>query len=277
MFVQLTKEFLGKPAGERIDVADADADQLIRQGWAKPVEDDLLTPAIARAVQGGLDDAIERALQGWLRKQAATKPGGKLPFAGLGDSALDDPRAGFKTLRRIRPRRPRRLPAGQTARRTARPHGQDGVRPRRRHRRRRRLPGPDRVRSANPGARLCRPESPRHDRFVHRVEQLRCFPRNAETSRANGSRWGGVRAYWHDEGEQNTATYPTFGRLQLTLHKLFVMVNATDELLERYGRGIALEQYLFRVARRKSTSSSPTRSSTAPAPVNRSESSTRRA
>src|SRR5207244_716350 len=96
MFVQLTKEFLSKPAGERIDVADADADQMMRQGWAQPVNDDVLSPLIARSVQGGLDDAIDRALQGWLRKQAATRPGGRLPFAGLGDAAVDDPRAGFK-------------------------------------------------------------------------------------------------------------------------------------------------------------------------------------
>ena len=72
MFVQLTKEILGKPAGERIDVADADADQLIRQGWAQPIEHDLLTPTIARAVQSGLDDAVERSLQSWLRRQAIT-------------------------------------------------------------------------------------------------------------------------------------------------------------------------------------------------------------
>ena len=73
------------------------------------------------------------------------------------------------------------------------------------------------------------------------------FPRSAETSRATGSRWGGVRAYWHDEGEQNTATFPTFGRMQLTLRKLFVMINATDELLGD-AAGVALEQYLFRIA-----------------------------
>ena len=44
MFVQLTKEFLGKPVGERIDVAEHDADQLIRQGWAQPIDDDVMTP-----------------------------------------------------------------------------------------------------------------------------------------------------------------------------------------------------------------------------------------
>lgn len=73
------------------------------------------------------------------------------------------------------------------------------------------------------------------------------FPRNSETSRANGSRWGGVRAYWREEGDQGTGTKPTFGRLQLNLHKLFVLIHASDELLSDV-QGMALEQYLLRVA-----------------------------
>ena len=35
MFVQLKKDFLGKPAGERIDVADSDGQTLIEQGIAE--------------------------------------------------------------------------------------------------------------------------------------------------------------------------------------------------------------------------------------------------
>jgi HK97 family phage major capsid protein len=73
------------------------------------------------------------------------------------------------------------------------------------------------------------------------------FPKNAETSRANGSRWGGVRAYWREEGDQATGSKPSYGRLQLNLHKLFVMINASDELLADT-QGLALEQYLLRVA-----------------------------
>lgn len=73
------------------------------------------------------------------------------------------------------------------------------------------------------------------------------FPRNSESSRANGSRWGGVRAYWREEGDQATGTKPAFGRLQLNLHKLFVLIHASDELLSDV-HGMALEQYLLRVA-----------------------------
>jgi HK97 family phage major capsid protein len=53
-----------------------------------------------------------------------------------------------------------------------------------------------------------------------------------ETSRANGSRWGGIRAYWVDEGGTLTATKPKFRDIQLTLNKLAGLAYATDELLE---------------------------------------------
>jgi HK97 family phage major capsid protein len=71
------------------------------------------------------------------------------------------------------------------------------------------------------------------------------FPRNAETSRATGSRWGGVRAYWLGEGSQGTRSAPTFGKLTMNLHKLMCLGVATEELLQ--DSGTALEQYLFRV------------------------------
>lgn len=254
MFVQLTKEFLGKPVGERIDVADAEADQLIRQGWAQPLHDDVLTPTIAKAVQNGLDDAVEHALQNWLRKNSPRPTGGeglgvrgRLPFAGFGDSAHDDPRAGFKHF-------------GEFAL-AVRDACQPGKRP------------DDRLALISKAASGMGENTGADGGFLVPTEFVQrllervyaannllgmtdsytvgsnviAFPRSAETSRANGSRWGGVRAYWRDEGEQATATKSTFGRLQLTLRKLFVMINASDELLSD-AQGIALEQYLFRVA-----------------------------
>jgi hypothetical protein len=57
MFVQLTKDYLGRKAGERLDVSDADGQELIRSGAAVGVGDDALTPAVSRAV----DSAVERA------------------------------------------------------------------------------------------------------------------------------------------------------------------------------------------------------------------------
>jgi len=71
------------------------------------------------------------------------------------------------------------------------------------------------------------------------------FPRNAESSRATGSRWGGVRAYWVQEGDTVTASAPKFGRLTMTLHKLACLARITEELMQ--DSGIALGQYLGKV------------------------------
>lgn len=53
-----------------------------------------------------------------------------------------------------------------------------------------------------------------------------------ETSRATGSRWGGVRGYWKDEGATKTASKPKFGRLEMNLEKLIGLCYSTDELLQ---------------------------------------------
>jgi HK97 family phage major capsid protein len=56
-----------------------------------------------------------------------------------------------------------------------------------------------------------------------------------ETSRADGSRWGGVRAYWSNEGGTATATKPGFDQLTLHLEKLMCIGYITDEQAEDYG------------------------------------------
>ena len=53
-----------------------------------------------------------------------------------------------------------------------------------------------------------------------------------ETSRANGSRWGGVRGYWSDEGAAMTASQPQYLQMSLALERLTALVYATDELIE---------------------------------------------
>ena len=54
----------------------------------------------------------------------------------------------------------------------------------------------------------------------------------AETSRATGSRWGGVQAFWIGEADTKTASKPTFRQMELQLKKLIGLCYATDELLE---------------------------------------------
>jgi HK97 family phage major capsid protein len=53
-----------------------------------------------------------------------------------------------------------------------------------------------------------------------------------EDSRADGSRFGGVLAYWVNEAGTVTATKPKFRQVELQLQKLMATCYATDELLE---------------------------------------------
>ena len=71
------------------------------------------------------------------------------------------------------------------------------------------------------------------------------FPRLKEDSRATGSRYGGVQTSWVAEGSNLTGTRPKFDRLQLTLKKLMALVFVTQEQLD--DTGMALEQLLMNV------------------------------
>lgn len=53
-----------------------------------------------------------------------------------------------------------------------------------------------------------------------------------ETSRAAGSRMGGIRGYWLEEGGTITASKPKFRQIALRLKKLAALCYATDELLD---------------------------------------------
>jgi HK97 family phage major capsid protein len=80
MFVQLTKEFMGHKAGERIDVSEQDAAALVKEQIASPVSDDLITPAVQKAMeqafqgfQKGLDAVIHSALKQFQDAQAQAR------------------------------------------------------------------------------------------------------------------------------------------------------------------------------------------------------------
>jgi HK97 family phage major capsid protein len=53
-----------------------------------------------------------------------------------------------------------------------------------------------------------------------------------ETSRAEGSRWGGLQGYWLAEGGSKTASQPKFAQVELKLKKIAALCYATDELLQ---------------------------------------------
>lgn len=53
-----------------------------------------------------------------------------------------------------------------------------------------------------------------------------------ENSRANGSRLGGVHAFWTGEAQTVPATKPAFRNIELELEKLMALCYVTDELLQ---------------------------------------------
>ena len=63
-----------------------------------------------------------------------------------------------------------------------------------------------------------------------------------ETSRATGSRWGGVRGYWLAEAGTLTSSKPAFKRINWELKKLGVLMYATDELLADVAQFNAIAQ-----------------------------------
>ena len=71
----------------------------------------------------------------------------------------------------------------------------------------------------------------RTDNYTVAGESL-SFPANAETSRANGSRYGGVRGYWMAEADQMTASQPKVRQMKLEPQELAVLVYGTDKLLK---------------------------------------------
>jgi HK97 family phage major capsid protein len=72
-----------------------------------------------------------------------------------------------------------------------------------------------------------------------------------ESSRATGSRWGGVQGYWIAEGDDLTASKPTLRQVELSLKKLGALVYATDEnvadapQLQRIVQEVVPQELLF--------------------------------
>lgn len=90
------------------------------------------------------------------------------------------------------------------------------------------------------------------DRYTVTGESL-TFPANAETSRATGSRYGGVQGFWLAEGQQKAASFPRIRQVKLEPHELAVLIFATDKLLrnapalDAYIRRAATEEIMFLV------------------------------
>lgn len=85
----------------------------------------------------------------------------------------------------------------------------------------------------------------RTDNYTVTGESL-TFNANAETSRATGSRWGGVRGYWISEADQITSSKPKLRQVKIEPKQLAVLCYATDKLLRNGGP--AVSQWLTRAA-----------------------------
>jgi HK97 family phage major capsid protein len=72
------------------------------------------------------------------------------------------------------------------------------------------------------------------------------FNANAETSRATGSRYGGIKGYWINEADQATKSKPKFRQARIEPQQMVVLVYLTDKLLRN--SGVALGQYVTRAA-----------------------------
>ena len=80
-------------------------------------------------------------------------------------------------------------------------------------------------------------------RQIPMVSETLTIPAIVETSRVDGSRQGGVRAYWKAEAAQYTGSKPGLGEVKLSLSKLTGLTYFTDELAKF--SAIGLETFLM--------------------------------
>lgn len=73
------------------------------------------------------------------------------------------------------------------------------------------------------------------------------FPRIEETTRASGTVYGGVQAYWRNEADQITSSRPKFGSLRLEPQELDALVYITEKHLNN--SPVAMGQYIDRMGR----------------------------
>jgi len=100
MLIQLSKDFLGKKTGERIDVPEAEAKVFITQGIAEAVEGDPISDAIAKSAASmmtKMEESFNKAIEEALKKfaAAASKSRKNSVPAIFGSDASGDPSRTF--------------------------------------------------------------------------------------------------------------------------------------------------------------------------------------
>jgi len=96
-WIELLKAWMGKAAGERLAVSETDGAPLIAAGFARWVEDDPLTPVIARGVEAalggftrGLDGIITETLKKFAQAQGLSRRNGSPIIHGPAGPAGDE-------------------------------------------------------------------------------------------------------------------------------------------------------------------------------------------
>jgi HK97 family phage major capsid protein len=97
MFIQLTKDLLGKKTGEKISVDDSEARDLVDRGYAREVPGDPVAETITKSITGtfekfsqGLDQAVNTALKSFAGAQSKSRKNA-VP-AIFGEGGAGDPR-----------------------------------------------------------------------------------------------------------------------------------------------------------------------------------------
>lgn len=242
----LLKDWSGQHAGAMIQVSEADATTLISNGTARECSENenpetRIANELAAKLGNAVVDAVERAVDGTVQRltnlTVPAEPRDEKAEAKGGFDNLGEFAACVKAFQerklidgRISAIVERKAPTGQS-------EGIDsegGV-----------LVPPeyvDRVleKIRSPQDLLFRTES-----LSIRGNSIR-LPIEKERSRATGSRGGGVRGYWVEEGAQITDSKAQFEYVQLRPKKLAALIYATEELME--DSAMALDAYLTRKA-----------------------------
>lgn len=264
LWVELQKEFLGKPVGEKVKLAsEAEKKSLIEGGFAKdcesPESDVVLKAAeslVTKTMEGAanLVDVKIKELTSQINKSFNEARIPSFAIAKGSDGADEfDPKLSFRTLGEYamwirdftRPGSPeqsavnksvsyfdaiKKAPTGMYE--MSDPDG--GA-----------LVPPDFAASVWARVQQNADILGRTTSFTVNGNSL-TIPADSELSRANGSRRGGVLGYWVGEADQYTGSRPKFRKLTMNLHKLTVLTYVTDELIA--DSATALESYLTRAA-----------------------------
>ncbi len=252
MFVQLTREYLGKPPGERLDVSDANAKLLLDSGIAVAVADDPIGSAVGRAFDAalerytaGLNRSVENALkqfadaQGRSRRHASPlifgENGGDARGKSFGDWLLCVRGNNTKRLADVYGSRFAEWIEGKAAMATT--GGTVGGYT---------VPTEflPRLLQASAEQAIVRPRATVVPMTARSI-QVPYLDATNVPSAGDTAFFGGLVARWAEEASAVSETEPLFRQLELVAHELSGYSLMSNALLE--DNGIALEELLVRI------------------------------